>query len=76
MRQMARKLEKAEQKLDKEAAELEKLRAKMSKMRANCSHKSIEMRGGVVVCKDCLEEVAYAKAHGAVVEDDEYEDEE
>ena len=66
---MARKLEKAQAKHAKDREELSKLEEKMNKMRANCSHDSIEMRGNVVVCKDCLEEVAYAKGRQADEED-------
>ena len=58
---MARKLEKEEQRHEQHGSELARLRGQMTKLRENCPHERIEMRGGVVVCKDCLEEVAYAK---------------
>lgn len=42
----------------------------MAKLRATCPHERIEMRdGGVVVCKDCFEEVAYAKPLGSGSDD-------
>ncbi len=61
MRQMARKLERAEQKHLDEEGELAKLRENMNKLRENCPHEKIEMAdGGIVICKDCHEEIAYA----------------
>jgi hypothetical protein len=66
MRQMARKLERAEQKHEQESAELEAMREQMAKLRANCPHEKIEMRDdGVVICKDCHHEVAYAPSDEA-----------
>lgn len=79
MRALARKLEREEERAEQQQSELDRMRAQMEKLRANCPHDSIEMRDGVVVCKDCLEEVAYAKSAPQiepVYEDDiDYEDE-
>lgn len=75
MRQLARQLEKAEAKHGQETERLSKLKAKMEKMQGNCSHSAIEMKNGIVVCKDCLAEVAYAKG-GADAEEDDFEYEE
>lgn len=77
MRQMARKLEKAEQKHDKETEELAKLRAKLDKMRANCSHDpvKIDKERGVFFCGDCKAILGYMKGHEPSSGDFGYEDE-
>lgn len=72
MRALAKKLEKEEQRHAQHGSELERLRIQMSKLRATCPHERIEMRGDVVVCRDCFEEVAYAKRDSL---DEEYDDE-
>lgn len=61
MRATARKLEREEAKLQQQKGDLKKLRDQMAKLRENCPHDKIEMgEGGVVICKDCHEEIAYA----------------
>lgn len=64
MKQMAKKLEKAEQQYNKDAQELEKLKAKMAKMRANCSHvPEMDKERGEFICKVCGEILGYTKEH-------------
>jgi len=71
MRATARKLEREEARLQSQQADLDRLRAQMAELRESCPHEKIKMReDGVVICKDCHKEVAYAAMSSVEDSDD------